>query len=79
MKMRRVRENKFAFGVFTGLEKFLKTKGINITVYAIRIIYLVLIIVSPEAVMYALILAYLLIAAILPYECQYEDEDGGKQ
>ena len=79
MKMRRVRENKFAFGVFTGLEKFLKTKGINITVYAIRIIYLVLIIVSPETVMYALILAYLLMAAILPYEGQYEDEDGGKQ
>lgn len=79
MKMRKVRENKFAFGVFTGLEKFLKTKGINITVYAIRIIYLVLIIVSPEAVMYTLILAYLLMAAILPYEGQYEDEDGGKQ
>lgn len=73
MKMRRVRENKFAFGVFAGLEKFLKGKGINITVYAIRIIYLVLIIVSPEAVMYALILAYLLVAAILPYEDEYED------
>ena len=73
MKMRKVRENKFAFGVFTGLEKFLKSKGINITVYAIRIIYLLLIIVSPEAVMYALILAYLLVAAILPYEDEYEN------
>lgn len=73
MKMRRVRENKFVFGVFTGLEKFLKEKGINITVYAIRIIYLLLIIVSPEAVMYALILAYLLVAAILPYEDEHED------
>lgn len=78
MKMRKVRENKFAFGVFTGLEKFLKAKGINITVYAIRIIYLVLIIVSPEAIMYALILAYLLVAAILPYEGEYEDENGGE-
>lgn len=73
MKMRKVRENKFVFGVFTGLEKFLKGKGINITVYAIRIIYLVLIIVSPEAIMYALILTYLLVAAILPYENQYEN------
>lgn len=73
MKFRRVRENKFAFGVFTGLEKLLKGKGINITVYAIRIIYLLLIIVSPEAIMYALILAYLLVAAILPYEDEYEN------
>lgn len=73
MKMRKVRENKFAFGVFTGLEKFLKGKGINITAYALRIIYLLLIIVSPEAVMYALILAYLLVAAILPYEDEYEN------
>ena len=73
MKFRRVRENRFLFGVFTGLEKFLKGKGINITVYAIRIIYLVLIIVSPEAIMYALILAYLLVAAMIPYEDEYED------
>ena len=73
MKFRKVRENKFVFGVFTGLEKFLKGKGINITVYAIRIIYLLLIIISPEAIMYALILAYLLVAAILPYEDQYEN------
>ena len=73
MKFRKVRENKFAFGVFTGLEKFLKGKGINVTVYVIRIIYLLLIIVSPEAIMYALILAYLLVAAILPYEDEYEN------
>lgn len=77
MKFRRVRENRFLFGVFTGLEKLLKEKGINITVYAIRIIYLLLIIVSPEAIMYALILAYLLVAAMIPYEGEYED--GGKQ
>lgn len=77
MKFRRSRENRFLFGVFTGLEKFLKEKGINITVYAIRIIYLVLIIVSPEAIMYALILAYLLVAAMLPYEDEYKD--GGEQ
>lgn len=77
MKFRRVRENRFLFGVFTGLEKFLKEKGINITVYAIRIIYLALIIVLPEAIMYSLILAYLLVAAMIPYECEYED--GGKQ
>lgn len=77
MKIRRVRENKFVFGVFTGLEKFLKEKSINITVYALRIIYLLLIIISPEAIMYALILAYLLMAAILPYEDEYEN--GGEQ
>ena len=73
MKFRRVKENKFLFGVFTGLEKFLKEKGINVSVYVLRIMYLALIIVLPEAPMCALILVYLLAATIIPYE------DGSEQ
>lgn len=73
MKFRRVKENKFLFGVFTGLEKFLKEKGINVSVYVLRIIYLALIIVLPEALMCALILVYLLAATLIP------EEDGGEQ
>lgn len=73
MKFRRVRENKFLFGVFTGLEKFLKEKGMTVNVYVLRIIYLALIIVLPEALMCALILAYLLAATLIP------EEDGGEQ
>lgn len=73
MKFRRVKENKFLFGVFTGLEKFLKEKGINVSVYVLRIMYLALIIVLPEALMCALILVYLLAATLIP------EEDGGEQ
>lgn len=73
MKFRKVKENKFLFGVFTGLEKFLKEKGINVSVYVLRIMYLALIIVLPEAPMCALILVYLLAATIIPYE------DGSEQ
>ena len=73
MKFRRVKENRFLFGVFTGLEKFLKEKGMTVNVYILRIIYLALIIVLPETLMCALILAYLLAATLIPYE------DGSEQ
>lgn len=73
MKFRRVRENRFLFGVFTGLEKFLKAKGMTVSVYILRIIYLALIIVLPDTLMCALILIYLLAAAMIPYE------DGSEQ
>lgn len=73
MKFRRVKENRFLFGVFTGLEKFLKEKGMTVNACILRIIYLALIIVLPEALMCALILVYLLAATLIPYE------DGSEQ
>lgn len=67
-KFRRSRENKVMFGVFTGLEKFLKAKGYTIDRYCLRAIYILLIIFMPIAISWCLLWAYLIIGMILPYE-----------
>ena len=67
-KFRKSRENKVMFGVFAGLEKFLKAKGYTIDRYCLRAIYVLLILFMPIAISWCLLWAYIIIGIILPYE-----------
>lgn len=67
-KFRRSRENKVMFGIFAGLEKFLKTKGYTIDRYSLRAIYVLLILFMPIAISWCLLWAYIIVGIILPYE-----------
>lgn len=67
-KFRKSRDNKIMFGVFAGLEKFLKAKGYMIDRYCLRAIYILLIIFMPIAISWCLLWAYIIVGIILPYE-----------
>ena len=67
-KFRRSRDNKVMFGIFAGLEKFLKTKGYTIDRYSLRAIYVLLVLFMPIAISWCLLLAYIIVGIILPYE-----------
>lgn len=70
-KFRRSRNNKVIFGIFAGLEKFLKTKGYTIDRYSLRAIYVLLILFMPIAISMCLLCAYLIVGIILPYEGEW--------
>lgn len=65
---RRSRENKVMFGIFSGLEKFLQTKGYKVDRYSLRIIYVLLIIFTPITISLCLFVAYFIVSLLLPYE-----------
>lgn len=67
-KFRRSRDNKVMFGVFAGLEKFLKIKGYTIDRYCLRAIYVLLVLFTPITTSWCLLWAYIIVGIILPYE-----------
>ena len=70
-KFRRSRENKVLFGVFSGLEKFFKTKGYDIDRYNMRVIYIFLVIFTPVTISWCLFIAYFIVSLFLPYEGEW--------
>lgn len=66
MSFKRIEKDRLFLGVFTGLAEVLKQKNINISVYALRIIYLLLIVLLPAVPMYLIIFAYLITGIIFP-------------
>lgn len=67
-RFRRLRDHKVIFGIFSGLEKFLKTKGYTVDRYCLRAIYVLLILFMPIAISWCLLWAYIIVGIILPYE-----------
>lgn len=67
-KFRRSRDNKVMFGIFAGLEKFLKAKGYTFDRYSLRAIYVLLVLFTPITISWCLLWAYIIVGIILPYE-----------
>ena len=65
---RRSRENKAVFGVFSGLEKFLKERGYGADRSVLRLIYILLMIFTPNVISWGLFFGYFVVSLILPYE-----------
>ena len=65
---RRSRENKAVFGIFSGLEKFLKERGYSVDRYVLRLIYILLMIFMPNVISWGLFFGYFAVSLILPYE-----------
>ena len=65
---RRSRENKAVFGIFSGLEKFLKERGHSADRSVLRLIYILLMIFTPNVISWGLFFGYFVVSLILPYE-----------